>query len=92
MGLGAASAQDGVHFTGGQPTPQADKATIPQAPVFRDFLPQAVDLSRYMPPVGDQGKQGSCVGWATAYAARAYYAEQIEHRDTSKPENVPSPG
>jgi len=92
MGLGAAAAQDGVHFTGGQPTPEAEKAAIPQAPVFRDFLPQAVDLSRYMPPVGDQGKQGSCVAWATAYAARAYYAEQIEHRDTTKPENVPSPG
>ena len=25
-------------------------------------------------------------------AARAYYAEQIEHRDTSKPENIPEPG
>jgi len=79
------------HKTGGMPTPASEKASIAQAPVFRDFLPEAVDLSKYMPPVGDQANQGSCVGWATAYAARAYYAEQIEHRDTTQPENVPSP-
>ena len=90
MGVTGALAQE-AHTTGGQPTPAAEKAGIAQAPVYRDFLPQAVDLSRYMPAVGDQEKQGSCVGWATAYAARAYYAEQIEHRDTSKPENIPSP-
>ena len=86
-----AMAQQSTHTTGGQPTPQAQKMSIPQAPVFRDFLPQAVDLSRYMPAVGDQAKQGSCVGWATAYAARAYYAQQVEHRDTALPENIPSP-
>jgi hypothetical protein len=79
------------HPTGGLVTPPEIKQSIPQAPVFRDFLPQAVDLSAYMPPVGDQGDQGSCVGWATAYAARAYYAEQVEHRDTKTPQNQPSP-
>src|SRR3954465_619069 len=83
--------QQPTHTTGGQPTPQAQKLSIPQAPVFRDFLPQSVDLSRYMPAVGDQAKQGSCVGWATAYAARAYYAQKVEHRDTTQPENIPSP-
>src|SRR3569833_1732772 len=79
------------HKTGGMPTPASEKAAIAQAPVFRDSLPEAVDLSKYMPPVGDQANQGSRAGWATAYAARAYYAEQIEHRDTTQPENVPSP-
>lgn len=87
-GTGAALAD---HPTGGLVTPPALKQSIPQAPVFRDFLPQAVDLSAYMPPVGDQGDQGSCVGWATAYAARAYYAEQVEHRDTTSAQNQPSP-
>ncbi|HEX4298752.1 MAG TPA: C1 family peptidase [Devosia sp.] len=90
-GIGAAAAQDHPYATGGAPTPAAEKQGISQAPAFRDFLPEAVDLSHYMPPVGDQGKQGSCVGWATAYAARAYYAEQVEHRDISLPQNVPSP-
>ena len=88
---GGAFAQAHHYTLGGVPTPAALKQSIAQAPVFRDFLPAAVDLSRYMPPVGDQGQQGSCVGWATAYAARAYYAEQIEHRDTTQKQNVPSP-
>lgn len=90
MSVSGALAQE-QHKTGGQPTPASEKASIPQAPVFRDFLPEAVDLSKYMPAVGDQANQGSCVGWATAYAARAYYAEQIEHRDISQPQNIPSP-
>ena len=88
---GGAMAQDRQYALGAAPTPADQKADIAQAPVYRDFLPQAVDLSKYMPPVGDQLNQGSCVGWATAYAARAYYAEQIEHRDTTLPQNVPSP-
>lgn len=33
-------------------------------------LPPIVDLSSNMPPVGDQGDQGSCVGWSTAYALK----------------------
>jgi hypothetical protein len=88
----SAGAQDHRFKTGGAPTPPQIKQSIPEAPVFRDFLPEAVDLSRYFPPVGDQGNMGSCVGWATAYAARAYYAMQVEHLDNSNPANVPSPG
>lgn len=91
LGASGAMAQDRQYALGAAPTPPDQKAGIAQAPVYRDFLPQAVDLSRYMPPVGDQMNQGSCVGWATAYAARAYYAEQVEHRDTKLPQNVPSP-
>jgi outer membrane biosynthesis protein TonB len=37
-------------------------------------LPAAVDLSGQMPSVGDQGQEGSCVSWATAYAMRGYEA------------------
>ncbi len=79
------------YATGAVPTPPDRIQSIPQAPAFRDFLPQAVDLSRYMPAVGDQMNQGSCVGWATAYAARAYYAYQVEHRDLADTANIPSP-
>lgn len=32
----------------------------------KSLLP-AVDLSSQMPPVGDQGSQGSCVAWAMGY-------------------------
>lgn len=32
-------------------------------------LPSSVSLYRYAPEVGNQGEMGSCVGWASAYAA-----------------------
>lgn len=45
--------------------------STPQAPVaiidIPDDLPLSYDLSDYLPPVGSQGTQGSCVGWATGY-------------------------
>ncbi|SUB02135.1 Papain family cysteine protease [Pannonibacter phragmitetus] len=34
------------------------------------FLPPRVSLKAFAPTPGDQGRQGSCVGWASAYAAR----------------------
>ena len=33
-------------------------------------LPSTVDLSAKIGPPGDQGQEGSCVGWAVAYAAK----------------------
>ncbi len=91
MGAPGALAQQRPYATGATPTPPDVLQSIPEAPVYRDFLPQAVDLSAYFPAVGDQMNQGSCVGWATAYAARAYYAYQVEHRDTADMSNIPSP-
>ena len=34
---------------------------------IRSNLPSSVDYSYLLPPVGDQGQQNSCVGWATGY-------------------------
>ncbi|PJZ70662.1 cysteine protease [Leptospira perolatii] len=42
-------------------------------------LPSSVDLSEFMPPVGNQGQQGSCVAWSTAYATKSYQ-EYIERK------------
>ena len=33
-------------------------------------LPESANLQKYAPPVGDQGKQGSCGAWSSAYGAR----------------------
>jgi hypothetical protein len=33
-------------------------------------LPEAVSLLKYAPSRGDQGQQGSCVAWSSAYAAQ----------------------
>lgn len=33
-------------------------------------LPESANLQKYAPTVGDQGHQGSCVAWSSAYGAR----------------------
>jgi len=40
--------------------------------------PPFVDLTGDMPPVGDQGYQGSCVGWALGYYLKTYM-ERLNH-------------
>lgn len=54
-------------------------AGIPMAstPFGGDELPASIDLSDKMPPVGNQGKQQSCVAWAIAYALKSYQ-EKLE--------------
>lgn len=42
----------------------------------RGALPPKVDLTDSFPPPGDQGNQGSCVGWAAAYLKS--YQERVE--------------
>lgn len=40
-------------------------------------IPSSIDLSGNFPRPGNQGMQGSCVGWATAFALKSYQ-EKIE--------------
>ena len=54
-----------------------------KAPVFEPLsadmngkLPESVSLEAYCPKRGNQGGQGSCVGWASAYAARTILQAQ----------------
>lgn len=42
------------------------------------LLPRSVDHSANMPPVGDQGSQGSCTAWAVGYYYKSYQ-EWLEH-------------
>ncbi|GEM_PF-449499 len=49
---------------------------IPPAP---RHLAVAADLSNQMPPVGNQGNQGSCTAWAVGYYQKTHY-EWIEHQ------------
>ncbi|WP_292627573.1 C1 family peptidase [Mesorhizobium sp.] len=65
--------------------------TFPASPGYRAFIPESVDMTKRMPPVGDQGRQGSCVAWAVGYAARSYYASATESRDLSQKSNLVSP-
>ena len=41
-----------------------------------DSLPTRVLLTQFLPPVRNQGNQGSCVGWSTAYYAYSYAVAQ----------------
>lgn len=40
-----------------------------------------VDLRPYLPPVGDQGRQNSCVGWALAYTCKSYQESRARNWD-----------
>jgi hypothetical protein len=60
--------------------------TFPVRPAYRNFLPASQDLSDFFPPVGRQGAQSSCVGWALGYAARSYYARRESGSDLIPPE------
>lgn len=64
--------------TGLEPTPASQLQGIPFAtPPSSGGLPNSVDLSGDMPPVGNQGSSNSCVGWAVAYGLKSYQ-EKIE--------------
>ena len=46
---------------------------------LKKSLPEKVDLSPFMPPVGSQGYQGSCVAWAVGYYQKTFQ-EWLEHK------------
>jgi hypothetical protein len=53
-------------------------------------LPESIDLSGNFPTPGSQGRQGSCVGWATAYALKSYH-EKIEEQWSFSEQSTFSP-
>ena len=64
------------------PLKATERAAIPNDPanmIRHRGLPSSVDLSSDMPPIGNQGRQGSCVGWATGYAMKSYH-EKVERK------------
>ncbi|QFR33419.1 C1 family peptidase [Ancylobacter sp. TS-1] len=83
--------QDVIYSTGAVMADERVTSSFSQAVKFRNFLPPAVDLSARLPSPGNQGRQGSCVGWAVGYAARSYYVGLAEGRRLTDPVNIPSP-
>ena len=79
-----------VFATGGLEEPTEVYDQRPKAPLYRAYLPESVDLSASFPTPGYQGMQGSCVGWAVGYAARAYYSLARERRPANA-SSIPSP-
>ncbi len=83
--------EDTVYATGAILATEEELADRPRTPLFRAYLPPSVDLSRRFPPAGQQGEQGSCVGWAVGYAARSYYNSPSGGGAQLTAHDVPSP-
>ena len=90
--IGATSARAELHRLGfvqedlGKVAPEHEVKSIPPvlgAKSFRD-LP-TVDLTSEMPPVGNQGGQGSCASWSIAY----YHRTQLEYHERNWDLNDP---
>lgn len=90
---GSDGTDEGVHGLGLVPS-RPDPARV-RSPIKLGkgaVLASAVDLSGDIPPVGDQGNQGSCVGWSTGYYYKSWH-EKKEHPqwDSSDPKYCFSP-
>lgn len=58
--------------------------------IIPNDLPEEFDLSSLLPPIGDQGRQGSCTSWAITYYLKSYQ----EHLESGLPytdDNLMSP-
>jgi len=62
-------------------------ATVP----MMGSLPKTKDLSSWFPTPGDQGEQGSCVGWAVAYALKSYQEAVERNIRPTRRDNIYSP-
>ncbi|PCJ63907.1 MAG: peptidase C1 [Bacteroidetes bacterium] len=69
-----------------------DKAEVfePLAQTSKNTLPERVSLEKYCPPRRNQGYQGSCVGWASSYAARTILEARKTGSDPSRVAFSPS--
>ena len=67
---------DGQHYLGLRQTRSTDRGKLAMAASPGLPLKAAVDLSSELPPVGNQGHQGSCTAWATSY----YYITRSENK------------
>jgi C1A family cysteine protease len=63
------------------------KAALP----LKAEIPATYDISDKMPPVGDQGQQGSCVGWASGYDLKSYQENASHGWGATTPETQFSP-
>ena len=83
--------EDTVYATGAVFATKEEFADKPRTPLFRNYLPPSVDLSHRFPNLGNQGKQGSCVGRAVGYAARSYYNSYPRGGLRLRADQIPSP-
>lgn len=96
--FGTVPAYAGLHPLGlkhedlGKVAPGHQVTSIPVAAGARSFreLPW-VDLTGEMPPVGNQGSQGSCAAWSITYYQRTQLEYHERHWDLADPNHQFSP-
>ncbi|MHB0858478.1 MAG: C1 family peptidase [Anaerolineae bacterium] len=85
-------AEDASQFTLGLLPSTGDLPTISlPSSMSLASLPAVVDLSGGLPPVGSQGSQGSCVGWALGYYYKTFQERVERGWDVSAPSQQFSP-
>lgn len=80
-------------FRGGEMDKDIYEETEIYAPLAdnkKNPLPERVSLQKYCPTPMNQGKQGSCVAWASAYAARTILEAQRTGKDPNSIKFSPS--
>ena len=58
--------------------------------IIPNSLPEEFDLSALLPPVGNQGNQGSCVSWAVTYYMKSFQ-EKIQYNHNYDDTTILSP-
>ncbi len=79
---------------GYKPTPpeKAQKYLYRPSPRLKAYsLPTSVDLCNQLPPVGDQGYQGSCVAWAVGYYYKSFQECKEHGWDCANSSEICSP-
>ena len=61
------------------------------SPMLPRRLSVSGDISKQMPPVGDQGQQGSCTAWAIGYYQKTHYEYREHHWNDSTSSHEFSP-
>jgi C1A family cysteine protease len=84
---------DGSHFLGCNFSSPEDLADVPLFKAKPDLtlsvLPSSLTLSH--PPIGNQGQQGSCVGWGAATTDGIYYYYKTGKTSWDKATDIMSP-
>lgn len=75
-----------IYFTGALECTGTGNYAFDDTKVLEDLeipadLPEDFDLSMLLPPIGNQGRQGSCTSWATTYYLKSFQ----EHLESGLP-------
>ena len=77
---GSMAANGQKHYMGCIPPSKEKLSLFPKAAAPQGIkVPSKIDLSANFPTPGNQGQQGSCVGWATAYNYKTFQ-EKLDHK------------